>query len=202
SMSTPGREHEERGFNELRVEDKKGAEEIYAHAEKDVNAHVKNDWKERILHDKHRMVDNFTHVLTKGETHETLKRPRKTELFANDNLTVHADSHTSVDGKWLGKAGVEIHLESGLKIVMEAGAELTLKAGGSWLTINAAGVCGGGPVIALNSGGSPADGTPAEPLLPEESEGTSSGDAIKGPEKIETCLQEAAEENTMFVSYR
>lgn len=32
SMSTPGREGELRGFNELRIEDKKGREEIYAHA--------------------------------------------------------------------------------------------------------------------------------------------------------------------------
>ena len=88
SMSTPGAEGEARGFNEFRVEDKKGREEIYVHAEKDVNAHVKNDWKEHILHDRHRTVDNFTYTLTKGETHETLKQPRKTELFANDNLTL------------------------------------------------------------------------------------------------------------------
>ena len=167
SMSTPGAEGEARGFNEFRVEDKKGQEEIYLHAEKDVNAHVKNDWKEHILHDRHRTVDNFTYALTRGETHETLKQQRKTELFANDNRTVHADSHTQVDGKWLGKAGTEIHLEGGLKIVLEAGAELTLKAGGSWLTINGAGVSADGAAVCLNSGGGPGDGTPADPLLPE-----------------------------------
>ena len=37
------------GVNELRIEDKKGEEEIYVHAEKDVHAYVKNDWKEGIL---------------------------------------------------------------------------------------------------------------------------------------------------------
>ena len=167
SMSTPGTENEERGFNEFRVEDGKGREEIYVHAEKDVNVHVKNDWKEHILHDRHRTVDHFTYTLTRGETHETLKQPRKTELFANDNRTVHADSHTKIDGKWLGKAGTEIHLEGGLKIVLEAGAELTLKAGGSWLTINGAGVSADGAAVCLNSGGGPGDGTPADPLLPE-----------------------------------
>ena len=30
SMSTPGKENEERGFNEFRIEDKKDEEEIYA----------------------------------------------------------------------------------------------------------------------------------------------------------------------------
>ncbi len=177
SMSTPGAEGEARGFNEFRVEDKKGREEIYVHAEKDVNAHVKNDWKEHILHDRHRTVDNFTYALTRGETHETLKQQRKTELFANDNRTVHADSHTQVDGKWLGKAGTEIHLEGGLKIVLEAGAELTLKAGGSWLTINGAGVSADGAAVCLNSGGGPGDGTPADPLLPEGSVAPEEGQA-------------------------
>ena len=166
SMSTPGKENEERGFNELRIEDKKGQEEIYLHAEKDVNIHVKNDWKEHILHDQHRTVDNFTYTLTKGETHETLKQPRKTELFANDNLTVHADSHTKVDGKWLGKAGVEIHLEAGDKMILEANAELTVKAGGSWIKLDPSGVRMGGAKIYLNGGGDPGNGTPAEPKLP------------------------------------
>ena len=166
SMSTPGKENEERGFNELRIEDKKGQEEIYLHAEKDVNIHVKNDWKEHILHDQHRTVDNFTYALTRGETHETLKQPRKTELFANDNLTVHADSHTKVDGKWLGKAGVEIHLEAGDKMILEANAELTVKAGGSWIKLDPSGVRMGGAKIYLNGGGDPGNGTPAEPKLP------------------------------------
>ena len=188
SMSTPGAEGEARGFNEFRVEDKKGREEIYVHAEKDVNAHVKNDWKEHILHDRHRTVDNFTYALTRGETHETLKQPRKTELFANDNRTVHADSHTQVDGKWLGKAGTEIHLEGGLKLVLEAGAELTLKAGGSWLTINGAGVSADGAAVCLNSGGGPGDGTPADPLLPE---GSVVPDVPPGPPSPD-CAQKAA----------
>ena len=169
SMSTPGKENEERGFNELRIEDKKGQEEIYLHAEKDVNIHVKNDWKEHILHDQHRTVDNFTYTLTKGETHETLKQPRKTELFANDNLTVHADSHTKVDGKWLGKAGVEIHLHAGEKMVLEAGTEMTLKAGGSWIKLDPSGVRMGGSRINLGGGGGPGSGSGAAPELPTPS---------------------------------
>ena len=127
-----------------------------------MNIHVKNDWKEHILHDQHRTVDNFTYALTKGETHETLKQPRKTELFANDNLTVHADSHTKVDGKWLGKAGVEIHLHAGEKMVLEAGTEMTLKAGGSWIKLDPSGVRMGGSRINLGGG---ADRAAARPLL-------------------------------------
>ena len=192
SMSTPGKENEERGFNELRIEDKKGQEEIYLHAEKDVNIHVKNDWKEHILHDQHRTVDNFTYTLTKGETHETLKQPRKTELFANDNLTVHADSHTKVDGKWLGKAGVEIHLHAGEKMVLEAGTEMTLKAGGSWIKLDPSGVRMGGSRINLGGGGGPGSGTPAAPLLPEASIPTDPGTCPTCMAALEAAEQQDA----------
>ena len=192
SMSTPGKENEERGFNELRIEDKKGQEEIYLHAEKDVNIHVKNDWKEHILHDQHRTVDNFTYALTKGETHETLKQPRKTELFANDNLTVHADSHTKVDGKWLGKAGVEIHLHAGEKMVLEAGTEMTLKAGGSWIKLDPSGVRMGGSRINLGGGGGPGSGTPAAPLLPEASIPTDPGTCPTCMAALEAAEQQDA----------
>ena len=70
-----------------------------------------------------------------------------------DKLTVHADSHTKVDGKWLGKAGVEIHLHAGEKMVLEAGTEMTLKAGGSWIKLDPSGVRMGGSRINLGGGG-------------------------------------------------
>ncbi len=33
------------GFNEVRIEDKKGSEQIFIHAEKDVDMLIKNDWR-------------------------------------------------------------------------------------------------------------------------------------------------------------
>ena len=195
SMSTPGKEGEERGYNELRFEDKKGQEEIYGHAEKDVNIHVKNDWKNHILHDKHRTVDNFTYVKTEGETHEKLHDQRKTELFANDNLTIHGDRHFASDGKWLINAGDEYHYEAGIKVVLEADAELTLKAGGSYITFSNAGVFANGAMVRLNSGGSPGTGTPADPLLPVEAV------AVSPAEKpCISCLLYASERKEAFVT--
>jgi type VI secretion system secreted protein VgrG len=73
-----------------------------------------------------------------------------------------------VDGSLLGAADVELHLESGLKIVLDAGSELTLKAGGSWIKFDNSGITGNGPAITLNSGASPGNATPAEPLLPHK----------------------------------
>jgi type VI secretion system secreted protein VgrG len=46
------------GFNEFRIEDKKGDEQIFIHAEKDLDIRVKNDKKEIIKRDRHIIVEN------------------------------------------------------------------------------------------------------------------------------------------------
>ncbi len=166
SMSTPGTEGERRGFNELRIEDKKGQEEIHLHAEKDVNVHVKNDWKEHVLHDQHRTIDNCSYSLIKGEDQQIVEKDRKIELLADDHLTVRGSSHSSIGDKWLVHAGNESHVVAGRKTVIEACTELTIKAGAGFIKIDPSGVYIGGPKIRVNSGGSPGKGAGARPLLP------------------------------------
>ncbi|HPA52781.1 MAG TPA: type VI secretion system tip protein TssI/VgrG [Thermoanaerobaculia bacterium] len=41
------------GFNELRFDDAKGAEQLFVHAERDLDVRVKNDARESVLNDKH-----------------------------------------------------------------------------------------------------------------------------------------------------
>ena len=125
SMSSPG-DDGPRGFNEFRIEDKSGEEEIYVHAEKDVNIHVKNDWKKHILRDRHQTMERNACDEIQGETHVILKDQRKTELFSADHLTVHADSHATVEQQWLMKAGSDIHVDTGQRMLVDAGSELTV----------------------------------------------------------------------------
>jgi type VI secretion system secreted protein VgrG len=51
-------------------------------------------------------------------------------------------------------------------VVLEAGSELTFKAGGSFIKLDASGITMAGPLIRMNSGGSPGKGTGAAPVLP------------------------------------
>lgn len=51
-------------------------------------------------------------------------------------------------------------------MVVEAGAELTLKAGGSFIKLDAGGVTVVGPVVKINAGGAPGQGTENAALLP------------------------------------
>ena len=175
SMTTPGEEGKERGFNELRIEDKEKEEEIYIHAEKDVNVYVKNDWKEHILHDKHETIDasRYTHI--KGEEHLIIEKPRKVELKKQDHLIVHEDSHSEYKTKWLAKAGEEIHFKAGDKVVIEAGSDLTIKGGGSFIRLTPAGVVILGAKVKINEGGSPGSGSGAAPEEAEEAIKTDKG---------------------------
>ncbi|MBN3862006.1 type VI secretion system tip protein VgrG [Pseudomonas frederiksbergensis] len=160
TLSSPGGG----GFNELRIEDKKGQEQIFLHALRDWDENVEHDQKIRVGNERHDTVEQNSYSEFKAEEHHTVHKDRKVETRANDHLTVGVNQHIKVGTGQFIKAGQEIHLSSGMKVVLEAGSELTLKAGGSFIKIDASGVTLSGPAINMNAGGSPGSGTGAAPL--------------------------------------
>ncbi len=169
TLSSPGGG----GYNELRIEDRKGQEQIYIHAQKDWDENVEHDQKIRIGHERHDTVEANSYTELKAEEHRTTHADRKTEIRANDHLTVATTQHVKLGTGQFVEAGNEIHLSSGLKVVLEAGAELTFKAAGSFIKLDASGVTLVGPQIKINSGGGPGSGTgaaPASPLLPHQAD--------------------------------
>ncbi|MGR5367887.1 type VI secretion system Vgr family protein, partial [Photobacterium damselae] len=161
--------HQGDGYNELRFEDQAGKEEIYVHAQKDMNLLVENDRKDDIKHDLHLDVTNerFTHI--KANDHLTIDGESRSHTKGNQTVVTDASLHLKQGNSLLVDAGREIHLKGGNKIVIEAGAELTLKAGGSFIKIDGSGVSAVGSKINLNSGGSAGSGSGyagSAPLLP------------------------------------
>ncbi|OEC82403.1 type VI secretion protein VgrG, partial [Photobacterium damselae subsp. damselae] len=161
--------HQGDGYNELRFEDQAGKEEIYVHAQKDMNLLVENDRKDDIKHDLHLDVANerFTHI--KANEHLTVDGESRSYTKGNQTVETDASLHLKQGNSLLVDAGREIHLKGGNKIVIEAGAELTLKAGGSFVKIDGSGVSIVGSKINLNSGGSAGSGSGyagSAPLLP------------------------------------
>ncbi|WIE50470.1 type VI secretion system tip protein VgrG [Pseudomonas sp. GM17] len=155
SMSSPGGA----GFNELRIEDKKGAEQIFIHAQRDWDENIEHDQKIRIGHERHDTVVKNTYTELKAEEHRITHADRKTETKVDDHLTVGENQHIKLGTAQLTKAGQEIHLKAGAKMVIEAGSELTIKAGGSFIKLDAGGVTVVGPVVKINAGGSAGSGT-------------------------------------------
>ena len=162
TLSSPGGG----GYNELRIEDRKGAEQIYLHAQRDWDENIEHDQKIRVGHERHDTVEANSYSEFRAEEHRTTHADRKTEVRANDHLIVGYSQHLQIGTGQFVEAGNEIHLSSGLKVVLEAGSELTFKAAGSFIKLDASGVTLVGPVIRINSGGAPGNGSAAAPISP------------------------------------
>ena len=73
------------GFNEFRFEDLKHQEQVFLHAERNLDIHVKHDRMENVLHDRH---------LTVGDNTEGGKVGTKCEAVLKDkHVKVHRDEH-------------------------------------------------------------------------------------------------------------
>ena len=162
TLSSPGGG----GYNELRIEDRKGAEQIYLHAQRDWDENIEQDRKIRVGHERHDTVEANSYSEFKAQEHRTTHADRKTEVRANDHLTVGGNQHVKIGSGQFIEAGDEIHLSSGLKVVLEAGSELTFKAAGSFIKLDAGGITMVGPVVRVNSGGIPGKGSGAAPVSP------------------------------------
>ncbi|MBP5099514.1 type VI secretion system tip protein TssI/VgrG [Pseudomonas protegens] len=155
TLSSPGGG----GFNELRIEDKKGAEQIFVHAQRDWDQNIQHDQKIRIGHERHDTVEQNAYSEFKAEEHRTTHGARKTEIRADDHLTVAGTQHLKLGVAQLTQAGREIHLKAGDKIVIEAALEMTLKAGGSFIKLDPGGITVLGPLVKANAGGAPGSGS-------------------------------------------
>lgn len=126
--------------NELRMEDKKDAEEFYFHAQKDMKVEIENDLSTNLL------KGSETHTLEKGdrtvdvktgkETHK-VKGTRELTVTGNETHTNAADFKQAVTGNYelkvTGNLVIDvtgsISIKSGTTFKAEAGTALTSKAG-------------------------------------------------------------------------
>ncbi|MBZ5487730.1 type VI secretion system tip protein VgrG [Halomonas aquamarina] len=161
--------HKAEGFNELRFEDEAGEEQIWLHAQKDLELLTLNDRTEEIRNDSYLKVHNDRISEIDVDDHHTVHGNRFEHAEGQQHLTVQGTLHINAGQAWLSESGRELHIKAGHKVVLEAGSELTLNAGGSFLKLDGGGITISGPNIKVNAGGSPGNGTgqAAEgPLLP------------------------------------
>lgn len=106
-------------FNELRFEDKKGKEDFFIHAQKDMHEEVENDRTVTIDHDEIATVQN-------NRTHK---------VGNDDKLTVTNNGTTSIGKIFKLSAGTEIQLVCGqASITLKQSGEIEIK--GSNITID------------------------------------------------------------------
>lgn len=176
------------GFNEIRFEDKKGSEQVFIHAEKDVDLRVKNDRREFIGRDRNLIVKRDKKQKIERDVHSAIKRDRIEKIERDNHLEIKGKQAIKITGSQSLQVTGDVneqfkanHSEQvtgnyyvkGMNVVIEAMTGLTIKVGGNFLTINPAGIQMQGTMVMINSGGSALSGSPGQlvpPSPPEEPE--------------------------------
>lgn len=119
------------GFNEFRFEDKKGSEEIFVQAQKDMNITV--------LHDETRTVKNNRTTTVTKEEKLTVEEGNRTVAVNTGNethtvkgkrdLTVTGDESHTNDANYNGKVEGNYTLKVTGNIMIEASGSITIKSG-------------------------------------------------------------------------
>jgi type VI secretion system secreted protein VgrG len=171
-------------WNELRFEDKKGSEQIFMNAERDMDL--------RVEHDSREFVGNDRSLIVQGDQKEKVQGEQDIQIAKDQNEKVGGDASLNVTGNqnvqvgqtmslqvgqnlqeksgqnYAHEAGMEIHLKAGMNVVIEAGLELTIMASGNFINIGPAGVAISGTLVLINSGGAAGSGSPSSPTSPKD----------------------------------
>ncbi|MGN2249693.1 type VI secretion system Vgr family protein [Frateuria sp. GZRe14] len=115
-------------FNELRFEDKKGEEDFFIHAQKDMHEEVENDHVVTIDHDETVTVKHDQTLTVENDQTETIKHDRKVTVQNDDKLDVTNNGTTGIGQKFKLTAGTEIELVTGASsIVMKSSGDIEIK---------------------------------------------------------------------------
>ncbi|TVT35814.1 type VI secretion system Vgr family protein [Marinobacter vinifirmus] len=158
--------HKGEGSNELRFEDEADQEQIYVHAQKDLDLLTENNRTEVIKNDSHLTVEShqFSHI--KAADHCTTDGENRLSVGADCSQIVGGTYHQKTARTMVSEAGTEVHHKAGAKVVLDAGAELTISGGGSFIKLDPSGVTLAGPGIKINSGGAPGSGSGQGAVMP------------------------------------
>lgn len=169
-------------FNELRFDDKAGAEQLLLRAGRNKEISVVNDALEWVGNERHLQVKKSQFIHIGGDAHSRVAGKAIQRVDNDLSLQVGGKGACKVDGS-LALAASKIDAKSQSSLTLEAGVRLTLKAGSSTLVLGPEGVSVDGVLINIkasglvniNSGGggkaaSAETPRPASPQQPKEAD--------------------------------
>lgn len=141
-------------FNELRFEDLKGSEQIFIHAEKNLDTEVENDETHTVDHDRTKTVKHDENSTIENDRNKTVNNNQTETIGKNKTIAVGSDhSETidknmtisvgvdlkeSVDGKYLERVAKEYDLTA-KTITMTAQDKITLQTGSAKIVMSSNG---------------------------------------------------------------
>jgi type VI secretion system secreted protein VgrG len=145
-------------FNEIRFEDKKGSEEVFVQAQKDLNIVVEHDEGRTVGHDRTKTVSHDETTTIGNNRTETVSHDESITIGNNRTETVGSQESGTIGQKrsWsIGQeddltVGEQISITAGMKITIQAGVEIQIMAGASMITLGPQGIAiAGVPMVQI-----------------------------------------------------
>lgn len=163
----------ESNYNEIRMEDLKGSEQLFIHAEFQRDDRTKQEMREYVGGSRHLMVKQDQREDITANKHLKVGGDQKEKIGGNYSLNVGGNQQNKVGQNAALEAGMEIHIKAGMKLILEAGMQATLKGPGGFVDVSPAGVTIQGTMVLINSGGSAGSGegcSPEDPTAPDQAD--------------------------------
>ncbi len=183
--------------NEIRFEDKKGSEQLYLHAEKDMDESIENDRRisiggkdslvvtgnqlEQIGGDFNREVKGSAVEKVGSNSDIGIGSNLTEQVGSNHSLNVGSNQSINVGSAYSLNANNTVYINAGMNVVIQAGMELSLVGSGGFVTIGPSGVAISGTMVLINSGGAAGSGSagstpsPAGPTAPDKADDGTKG---------------------------
>jgi type VI secretion system secreted protein VgrG len=114
-------------FNEIRMEDKKGEELLYLHAEKDKSVVVENNNTEQVGNNETISIGHNQEITVGENRTETVEEDHEETIGVDMTLTVGSDREMTVGADLEEKVGGDMTLTVGSDRSTSVGSDLTLK---------------------------------------------------------------------------
>ena len=143
------------GFNEIRFEDKAGEEQLFIHAQKNMDIRVLADCFETIKNDRALIVEHDQMELVKNDRSEKVEGHHKEDVVKDFNLNIGGKQAIEVGGLlsetiggdvvevYKGEQSTSVAKQLSIKadiIALEAATNITLKVGESYIAIDSSSI--------------------------------------------------------------
>jgi type VI secretion system secreted protein VgrG len=123
------------GYNEVRLDDRKGDEQLFFHAERDHETWVKHDALMNVKHDRHLSVSGSEFVKTNGTRNDTVMGSSKSSVLGGVTAATMTTHNQFVGEAYSLNAGMAVQIKAGMAVEIEATATIALRAGASYILI-------------------------------------------------------------------
>ena len=164
TRSVPLAEDEKARFHLIRFDDTRGREQLLLRSQGRTDVTSFGSYFETVHVDRHMLVGGKNpqtgesggslFVTVGGEAHQHVMKDRIDAVDEKYQLSVKSDTAFDLQGDHSTSVGGTASLNA-QSVVIEASQKITLKVGSSFVVVDPAGVQISGPMVQINSGGSP-----------------------------------------------